>query len=109
MSTVSSSSAATDMAWNWVVQSLAKFRQVDLSTSLRLVEKAPAISDDTGKDVREMVSLRVLEDMFIDENEATDDTDSSQTDRISFDPSENCEDVLHTIVGEVMWDEYKQV
>lgn len=102
MSTAPSSSAATDMAWNWVVQSLAKLRQVDLSTSLRLVDKAPAISDDTGKDARETVSLRVLEDMFIDENEATDDTDSSQTDRISFDLSENCEDVLHTIVGEVM-------
>ncbi|GJY59976.1 zinc finger, PHD-type, homeodomain-like, zinc finger, RING/FYVE/PHD-type containing protein [Tanacetum coccineum] len=101
MSTASASSASTDMAWNWVVQSLAKFKQVDSSTSLRLVEKAPAISDDTGKDARETVSLRVLEDMFIDENEATDDTDSSQTDRISFDPSENCEDVLHTIAGEV--------
>ncbi|CAI9264158.1 unnamed protein product [Lactuca saligna] len=73
------SSIASVMAWNWVVQSLAMFKQVDQSTLIGVVKKALAISDDLGKDSREMVSLRMLESMFI---------------------HEQCEDVLHRILEE---------
>lgn len=67
-----------------------------------MVKKALAISDDLGKDSREVVSLRMLESMFTHGNEATIDTHSTQNAKISFDPSEQCEDVLHRILEEVM-------
>ncbi|XP_042753988.1 uncharacterized protein LOC111878643 isoform X2 [Lactuca sativa] len=94
------SSIASVMAWNWVVQSLAMFKQVDPSILIGVVKKALAISDDLGKDSREVVSLRMLESMFTHGNEATIDTHSTQNAKISFDPSEQCEDVLHRILEE---------
>ncbi|KAI3733007.1 hypothetical protein L1987_64221 [Smallanthus sonchifolius] len=94
------SSDATAMAWNWVIQSIAKFKQVDSSTLAGLVEKAPAISVDLGKDAKEMVSLRMLESLFLQGNEATVDADSAQNAKISFDTSEHCEDILHKILEE---------
>ncbi|KAI3750241.1 hypothetical protein L2E82_20874 [Cichorium intybus] len=88
------------MAWNWVVQALANFKQVDPSTLVGVAKKAPAIPDDLGKDSREMVYLRILESLFIHGDEATIDTHSSQNYKISFDPSEQCEDVLKKILEE---------
>ncbi|KAL4558085.1 hypothetical protein LXL04_036281 [Taraxacum kok-saghyz] len=90
------SSIAQVMAWNWVIQSLSSFKQVDPSTLTGIVNKAPPISDDS----REMVSLQVLESLFVHGNEPTIDTHSSQTPKISFDPSEQCEQVLHKILEE---------
>ncbi|KVH94721.1 Homeodomain-like protein [Cynara cardunculus var. scolymus] len=116
-------------AWNWVIQALSKFKQVDSSTLVGmldiafclflklliyviflqeleihvsgLVKKAPAISDDLGKDAREMLSLRILESLFIHgSDEATVDPESAENAKISFDPSEHCEDVLHKILDE---------
>ncbi|KAI3678098.1 hypothetical protein L6452_37379 [Arctium lappa] len=95
------SSTVPVIAWNWVIQALSKFKQVDSSTLVGLVKKAPAISDDLGKDAREMLSLRILESLFIHGNdEATVDSDSAENAKISFDPSEHCEDVLHKILEE---------
>ncbi|KAI3767899.1 hypothetical protein L2E82_18328 [Cichorium intybus] len=76
------------MAWNWVVQTVAIFKQVDPSTLVGVAKKAPAIPDDLRKDSREMVYLRILESLFIHGDVATTDTHSSQNDKISFDPSE---------------------
>ena len=49
-----------------------------------------------------MVSLQVLESLFVYGNEPTTDTHSSQTPKVSFDPSEQCEQVLHKILEEVI-------
>ncbi|KAK1437096.1 hypothetical protein QVD17_02881 [Tagetes erecta] len=94
------SSDATAMAWNWVIQSIAKFKQVNSSTLAGLVEKAPANSVCLGKDSKEIISLRMLESLFLHGNEVTVDTDSAQNAKISFDPSEDCEDVMHKILEE---------
>ncbi|KAL8232692.1 hypothetical protein R6Q57_002470 [Mikania cordata] len=91
------SSDATAMAWNWVIQSIARFKQVDCSTLAGLVEKAPAISVDMGKDAKEMVSLRILESLFLQGNEDVVHSDSAKN---SFDPSERCVDVLQNILKE---------
>ncbi|MFS7953764.1 putative chromatin regulator PHD family [Helianthus anomalus] len=90
------SSDATAMAWNWVIQSIAKFKQVDTSTLAGLVDQAPEISVDMGKDAKEMVSLQILESLFQHGNEA----DSAQNAKIPFDSSEHCEDILHKILEE---------
>ncbi|KAI7744798.1 hypothetical protein M8C21_006995 [Ambrosia artemisiifolia] len=90
-------SIAPDVVWNWVIEALASSEQVDISTLIDLVKLAPAISGDAGKDTREIVSLRVLESLFDHGNEATVD---GKTPKVSFDPSERCEDVLKKILHE---------
>lgn len=62
---------------------------------------APAISGDAGENARELVSLRILENLFSCDNEAIVEADASQKDKISFDASERCEDVLKKILHEV--------
>ncbi|KAM0067343.1 hypothetical protein Hdeb2414_s0002g00059981 [Helianthus debilis subsp. tardiflorus] len=94
------SSDATAMAWNWVIQSIAKFKQVDTSTLAGLVDQAPEISVDMGKDAKEMVSLQILESLFQHGNEVIVDSDSAQNAKIPFDSSEHCEDILHKILEE---------
>ncbi|KAK9053616.1 hypothetical protein SSX86_024690 [Deinandra increscens subsp. villosa] len=94
------SSDATAMAWNWVIESIAGCKQVDSSTLAGLVEKAPAISVDMGKNAKEMVSLRILDSLFLQENEDAVDSDSDRNAKISVDPSEHCEDILHKILEE---------
>nr|XP_043637788.1 uncharacterized protein LOC122608762 [Erigeron canadensis] len=93
-------SSATIMAWNWVIQYVAKFKEVDSSVLAGLVKKAPAIPDDLGKDAREIVSLKILESLFMCGKEDIVVPDISQNAKISFDPSESCEDVLNKILNE---------
>ncbi|KAI3772577.1 hypothetical protein L6452_03767 [Arctium lappa] len=93
-------STAPTVQWNWVIEALANFEQVDTSTLIGLVKMAPAISGNLGKDAREMVSIRILESLFGHGNEATVDGDSSQNAKIRFDASERCEDVLQQILNE---------
>ncbi|XP_076900991.1 uncharacterized protein LOC143555301 [Bidens hawaiensis] len=95
-----SSSDATAMAWNWVIQSISKFKQVDSPTLAGLVDKAPELSVDIGKDAKEMVSLRMLQRLFPHGNDATIDSDSSQNAEIMFDSSEHGEDILNKILKE---------
>ncbi|XP_024966874.1 uncharacterized protein LOC112506823 isoform X2 [Cynara cardunculus var. scolymus] len=93
-------STAPTIQWNWVIEALANFEQVDTSTLIGLVKIAPAISGDLGKDAREVVSMRILESLFVHGNEAIVDGDSAQSTKISFDPSERCEHVLQQILNE---------
>ncbi|MFS7934259.1 putative transcription factor MYB-HB-like family [Helianthus anomalus] len=90
-------SIAPAVVWNWVIEALASSEQADISTLIGLVKMAPAISGDAGKDTREIVSLRILESLFDNGNEATVD---GKAPKISFDPSERCEDVLKKILHE---------
>ncbi|XP_071698763.1 uncharacterized protein [Rutidosis leptorrhynchoides] len=94
------SSIAPDILWNWVIEALANFEQVDIHTLIGLVKMAPAISGDAGENARELVSFRILEDMFARDNETIVNNDASQKDKISFDESERCEDVLKKILHE---------
>ncbi|XP_076946955.1 uncharacterized protein LOC143618742 [Bidens hawaiensis] len=95
-----SSSDATAMAWNWVIQSISKFKQVDSPTLAGLVDKVPEISVDIGKDAKEMVSLRMLQRLFPLGNDVTVELDSIQNAEIMFDSSEHGEDILNKILKE---------
>ncbi|KAK9071812.1 hypothetical protein SSX86_008241 [Deinandra increscens subsp. villosa] len=90
-------SIVPSVVWNWVIEALASSEQADLSILNGLVQKAPAISGDAGKDTREIVSLRCLEVLSAHGNEATVD---AKTPKVSFDCSERCEDVLKKILHE---------
>ncbi|GJV41712.1 zinc finger, PHD-type, homeodomain-like, zinc finger, RING/FYVE/PHD-type containing protein [Tanacetum coccineum] len=89
-------STSPALVWNWVVEALASSEQAAASTLIGLVNTAPATSGDAGKDARELVSLRILENLFAHGNDT--DADSAQNGKISFDASERCEDVLNKIL-----------
>lgn len=67
-----------------------------------LVKRTPEISDDLGRNAREMVSLRVLESLFVRKNSDANSVTSVPGDKIELDPSRDCEDVLRCILLEVI-------
>ncbi|KAL0318744.1 UNVERIFIED_CONTAM: hypothetical protein Sangu_2030600 [Sesamum angustifolium] len=83
----------------WVIETLARSKQVDPSLLLDLVEKSPLISDDHGKNARELVSLRILES-FLVRGAPSNSVSSASSPKIGFDPSESCEEVLQEILLE---------
>lgn len=72
------------------------------SCIIDLVKKTPAISDDLGRNAREMVSLRLLESLFVRENSDANSVASVPGDKVELDPSRDCEDVLRCILLEVI-------
>lgn len=96
------SSIVPDIIWNWVVEALATSEQADASTLIGLVRMTPAIAGELGKDTKEVVSLRILESLFPQGDEAVVDADAGQNGKISFNSSERCQDVLKQILHEVI-------
>ncbi|KAK4436990.1 hypothetical protein Salat_0032900 [Sesamum alatum] len=83
----------------WVIETLARSNQVDLSLLLDLLEKYPQISNDLGRNARELVSLRILES-FLVQGAPSNSVSSASSPKIGFDPSESCEKVLQEILLE---------
>ncbi|KAL0355422.1 UNVERIFIED_CONTAM: hypothetical protein Sradi_3989100 [Sesamum radiatum] len=83
----------------WIIETLARSNQVDPSLLLDLVEKSPLISDDLGRNARELVSLRILES-FLVLGAPSHSVSSASSPKIGFDPSESCEEVLEEILLE---------
>ncbi|XP_004249272.1 uncharacterized protein [Solanum lycopersicum] len=92
---------ASSLPWIWVIEALASSREIDTSLLINLVKKTPAISDDLGRNAREMVSLRLLESLFVRENSDANSVASVPGDKVELDPSRDCEDVLRCILLEV--------
>ncbi|KAJ6316675.1 hypothetical protein OIU78_019874 [Salix suchowensis] len=94
------SGSATTLAWLWVIEYLASFPHIEHSILRELIEAAPEIPDDFGKNTREMVALRCLEDLFCrSDNGVANDVTSKEL-KVTFDLSESCEDVLQSILQE---------
>lgn len=68
---------------------------------LDLVKRTPEISDDLGKNAREMVSLRILESFFARQS-ASKNGGCAPDSKIELDPSKHCEDVVRHILDEVI-------
>ena len=66
-----------------------------------LVQSAPELPDDLGKNTREMIALRCLEDFIAPQNGITSNGPSAEGPKVQFDLSESCEDVLQRILQEV--------
>ncbi|KAK2995771.1 hypothetical protein RJ640_010747 [Escallonia rubra] len=95
------SASSSSLPWIWVIETLASVKKVDASLLIDLVKRTPEISDDVGKNAREMVSFRILESMFVQGSGITDGAVSAPDSEIGFDPSEQCEDVLRRILPEL--------
>ncbi|KAL8533025.1 hypothetical protein ACS0TY_009328 [Phlomoides rotata] len=90
---------ASSLPQIWVVESLACSDQIDVSLLLGLLDKTPEIFTDIGKNARELVSLKILEELFIHGARANPVSPFPET--ISLDPSDCCEDVLRRIMGKI--------
>ncbi|XP_075669077.1 uncharacterized protein LOC142638892 [Castanea sativa] len=89
------SNHASGLPWIWVIETLASFKQVDVSFLHDLIELAPDLDDDLGKNMREMLALRCLESLCGPSNEV-----NNGHSKVGFDFSESCEDVLQHIMHE---------
>ncbi|CAA0836041.1 RING/FYVE/PHD zinc finger superfamily protein [Striga hermonthica] len=93
-------SCTSPLPWIWVIETLACSDQVDTTLLLDLLERTPEVSDDHGKNAREMVSLRILESLFI-QGARVNTVSSTSIQKIKLDPSkDSCEDVLQRILTE---------
>ncbi|XP_030494500.2 uncharacterized protein LOC115710278 isoform X1 [Cannabis sativa] len=85
------------LAWRWLIEAMASFKEVDLFLLCDVMEAAPELPDGLGKNTREIVALRCLEQLS-SVNEIASDVPSAQGLKVGFDLSESCEDVLQRIV-----------
>ncbi|XP_041024314.1 uncharacterized protein LOC121264966 isoform X2 [Juglans microcarpa x Juglans regia] len=101
------SGCASSLAWIWVIEALASFKEVEVSILHDLIEMAPELPDNLGKNMREMLALRCLEVLFGPSNGITKDGCSSLASKVGFDMSKSCEDVLEHIVQETSLSDLK--
>ncbi|KAJ8753439.1 hypothetical protein K2173_019838 [Erythroxylum novogranatense] len=94
------SSSDLGFVWLWVIEYLASFQQISPSILHDLVEAAPELPDDLGKNMREMVALRCLEDLFGPASRLANEFRSGPDQRVTFDFFQSCEDVLQSILRE---------
>ncbi|XP_065855975.1 uncharacterized protein [Euphorbia lathyris] len=94
------SRSALKLAWLWVIEYVASLQEIDPSFLHGLIAEAPEFLGDLGKETREMVALRCLEDLFGSRNEGESDAPSAAKPKFTFDISNSCEDVLLSILKE---------
>ncbi|KAJ7976812.1 RING/FYVE/PHD zinc finger superfamily protein, putative isoform 1 [Quillaja saponaria] len=87
--------------WLWVIEAVASFKDVDISTLHDVIEKAPVIPCDFDKNTREMVSMRCLEGLFGSATGVTSNAHSRLGSKFVPDFSQSCEDVLQHILHEI--------
>ncbi|KAE8098821.1 hypothetical protein FH972_016856 [Carpinus fangiana] len=95
-----SSCYASKLAWIWVIEALASFKEVNISILHDLIEIAPELPHNLGRNMREMLALRCLEGLFGPSNGITNNACSTPASKVCFDFSKSCEDVLQHIVHE---------
>lgn len=92
--------STSNLPWIWVIETLATFKEIDTSLLIDLVKRTPEISDEMGRNARELVSLRVLETLSVEEISNANNDASVPGDKIELDRSVHCEDVLrHLLLG----------
>ncbi|XP_054799485.1 uncharacterized protein LOC129303924 [Prosopis cineraria] len=95
------SESSSTRPWLWVIEALASCEKIDNSTFQVLIEVAPVVPSDVGKNTRELVARRCLEGLFGSAGGLNFDASSSLDSRLGFDVSSSCEDVLRQILHEV--------
>ncbi|XP_055802418.1 uncharacterized protein LOC129871512 isoform X2 [Solanum dulcamara] len=92
--------STSNLPWIWVIETLATSNEIDTSLLIDLVKRTPEISDEMGRNARELVSLKVLETLSVQEISNANNDASVPGDKIELDRSVRCEDVLrHLLLG----------
>ncbi|XP_051116872.1 uncharacterized protein LOC127241735 isoform X2 [Andrographis paniculata] len=93
-------SCTSSLPWIWAVETLAHADHIDTYLLIDLLEKTPEIGDDIGRNAREAVSLKILENFLVQRAPAIPESSSHSIEKIMLEPSENCEDVLKRMLAE---------
>ncbi|XP_059665407.1 uncharacterized protein LOC132311506 isoform X2 [Cornus florida] len=96
--------SASAVPWLWVTEYIASLEHVDAPVLMNLLRMIPLeCADDVGKNMREVINLRILEGLFSQSQRSeTQNGDSSEPhSKIVIDPSESCEDVCERILFEM--------
>ncbi|KAF3442573.1 hypothetical protein FNV43_RR16489 [Rhamnella rubrinervis] len=93
------SDSDSNLAWFWVIEALASFKEIGPSLLKELLEIAPKF--DLGNNTKEMVALRCLEGLFARFDGNPNNVPSSQCSKIRLELSESCEDVLQQILQQI--------
>ncbi|XWS59162.1 hypothetical protein CRYUN_Cryun08bG0098300 [Craigia yunnanensis] len=92
-------SSGPSRPWLWIIEYLSTFPEIDTSIISGLIETAPVLPDDLGKNTSERVALRCLEEIFGPKSGLGNVAPPNS--RVSFDLSSSCNDVLQHILQEV--------
>ncbi|KAF7804094.1 uncharacterized protein G2W53_043205 [Senna tora] len=92
--------------WLWIIEALAGFEGIDISTLLDLIEVFPVVHNDLGKNTRELVAMRYLEALFGSVSGVNSHATSLDS-RVGPDFPLSCEDVLQEILQEVLLSDMK--
>ncbi|KAK1575928.1 hypothetical protein Q3G72_009531 [Acer saccharum] len=96
-----SSSYDSSLPWLWVIEYLADLKEIDRSILQELIDMVPESTEDLAKSARESFALRCLEDLFDSSDGLNKDGVSAMENKIVFDLSRSCEDVLQHILQEI--------
>ncbi|KAI4377172.1 hypothetical protein MLD38_014848 [Melastoma candidum] len=88
--------SSSALPWLWVIEYLACFPQVKASLLHAVLEVAPELPDDLGKDMREVVALRCLEELCGPRIASADEGSGEETGS-KLDISVSCEEVLASV------------
>ncbi|KAL4341942.1 hypothetical protein GQ457_08G015960 [Hibiscus cannabinus] len=92
-------SSGSPLAWQWIIEYLSSFKEIDSSIISSLIETAPILPEEFEENTGERVSLRCLEELFGHENNP--ESDAPPVSRAAFHPSLSCGTVLNRILEEV--------
>ncbi|CAH9105582.1 unnamed protein product [Cuscuta epithymum] len=93
--------SASTLPWIWVVEALASSKQIDASLLIDLVKRIPETSDDFERSAKKMLSLRILQNLFIKRNGNLDGTSLAAGSKMRLGLSERCEDRLCKLLQEI--------
>lgn len=87
------SSSELSLPWFWIIEYLAKFKQVKPSLLHGIIKAAPELPAHLGKNMEEVVSLRCLEELCGPRNGSMNSTWSSLGSKAKIDTSKSCKNV----------------
>lgn len=91
----------------WAIEALACSKQPNTSVLIDLIRRTPDLTADIGKNARELVCFKLLETFSVEGNQNNNEDASALCQKIEFDPSDSCEDVLGHILQEVSASNFK--
>lgn len=94
-------SASSRLPWIWVIEALARMKEVDISVLTDLVVKTPEVADDVGKDVRDILSLRILEDFQEQQHENLNASVTCPTANVEIGGSTDHEDIFRLLLQKI--------
>lgn len=91
----------------WGIISIAKLSILVCELySTDLIRRTPDLTADIGKNARELVCFKLLETFSVEGNQNNNENASALHQKIEFDPSDSCEDVLGHMLQEVFYFHY---